>query len=266
MAQDCSFLKLFSVFCASHLKTPSCTLPSSLNFLIIFEALSSSIPPGSTKVKMLFNPSSCGYFKIIWWIVWLWIRLNMRWCAYTAWAHMFWGFKKPAEKSQAQVFYFLWDVFYFLRAFCILFYFFSILWVTAILAKCDSRFLQPWFCSVTSPCIFEVIHWSHPSHRAEIEFQWNFGVSICSIGKDILKFSSFIHHCVAAVPLLETNNILPVCQYIIEICPVLTACTWKNRVLLAAFWDKILIFHLGQTEHCTAGGDGPLWCTALRSY
>ena len=25
----------------------------------------------------------------------------------TAWAHMFWGYEKPAEKSQAQVFYFL---------------------------------------------------------------------------------------------------------------------------------------------------------------
>ena len=36
------------------------------------------------------------------------------------------------------------------------------------------------------------------------------------------------------------------------------ACTWKNRVLLAAFWDKISMFHLGQTEHCSARGDGPL--------
>ena len=38
------------------------------------------------------------------------------------------------------------------------------------------------------------------------------------------------------------------------------ACTWKNRVLLAAFWDtgKILILHLGQTEHRLALGDSPL--------
>ena len=56
----------------------------------------------------------------------------------------------------------------------------------------------------------------------------------------------------------ETDNISPVCQYIIEICPVFMACTWKNRVLLAACWDKIPIFHLGQTEHFTAHGDGPL--------
>ena len=59
-------------------------------------------------------------------------------------------------------------------SFSILFYFFPILRVTAILAKCDSRFLQQWFCSVTSPCIFEAIHWSHPSHRANTELLWNF--------------------------------------------------------------------------------------------
>ena len=37
------------------------------------------------------------------------------WHSLTTWAHMFWGYEKPAEKSQAQVFYFLWDVFYFLQ-------------------------------------------------------------------------------------------------------------------------------------------------------
>ena len=57
-----------------------------------------------------------------------------------------------------------------------------------------------------------------------------------------------IRHLVDAVPLLETENISPVCWYIIEIWPVLMACTWKNRVLLAVFWDKISIFHLGRTE------------------
>ena len=75
-------------------------------------------------------------------------------------------------------------------SFSILFYFFPILRVTAILAKCDGRFLQRCFCSVTSPCIFEEIHWSHPSHRSKTELLWNFGVSIRSIGEDILKFSS----------------------------------------------------------------------------
>ena len=49
-----------------------------------------------------------------------------------------------------------------------------------------------WFCSVTSPCITETMSWSHPSHRAEIELLWNFGVrlSTCSICKVILNFSS----------------------------------------------------------------------------
>ena len=55
-----------------------------------------------------------------------------------------------------------------------------------------SVYLQLWFCSVISTCIFEAILWSHPSHRAETELLWNFGVSICSIGQDILKFSSVI--------------------------------------------------------------------------
>ena len=36
------------------------------------------------------------------------------------------------------------------------------------------------------------------------------------------------------------------------------ACTWKNRDLLPAFWDKISTFYLGQTEHGSARGDGPL--------
>ena len=75
-------------------------------------------------------------------------------------------------------------------SFSILFYFFPILLVTAIPGKCNGWFLQWWFCSVPSPCIFEVIHWSHPSHRAKTELLWNFGVSISSIGEDILKFSS----------------------------------------------------------------------------
>ena len=73
------------------------------------------------------------------------------------------------------------------------------------------------------------------------------------------KFSrKFCCHLVAAVPLLDSDNILQFCRYIIDIWPVLMACTWKKRVLLAAFWDKISIFHLGQTEHRLARDDGPL--------
>ena len=40
-----------------------------------------------------------------------------------------------------------------------------------------------------SPCITAAMHWSHPSHKAETELLWNFGVSTCSIWKVILKFS-----------------------------------------------------------------------------
>ena len=97
--------------------------------------------------------------------------------------------------------------------------------------KMELPILQRWFCSVRSPCVTEAMHWSHRSHRAA-EFLWNFGVSTCSICKFILN------HLVAAVPLVETNNISPVCPYIVEIWPVLIACTWKIRVLLAAFWDN----------------------------
>ena len=84
---------------------------------------------------------------------------------------------------------------------------------------------------------------------------------------------NFIRHLATAVPLLEIDNISPVCRYIVQILSVLMACTWKNCVLLAAFWDRISIFHLGQTEHRSARGDGPLcaphralisfiWCSA----
>ena len=67
----------------------------------------------------------------------------------------------------------------------------------------------------------------------------------------------FIRHFATAVPLLKTDNISPICRspicrYIIEIWPVLMAFTWKNRILLKAFWDKISIFHLDQTEHRSA--------------
>ena len=147
------------------------------------------------------------------------------------------------------------------------FYFSESVRLTEFLEKCNGPFLQWWFCSVKSPCIIEAIHWSHPLHRAEIE--WKFGVSTCSIGKDnnlllIRYLDIFILHFVAAVPLLENDNLSPVCGYIIEICPVLIACTWKNCVLLAAFWDKILIFHLGQADFNRAPL-GTRWCSTLHA-
>ena len=104
------------------------------------------------------------------------------------------------------------------------------------------------FFSVRSPCITGAMHWS---------------------------LEIFIRHLATAVPLLETDNISPVCRYIFEKWPVLIACNWKTSVMLASFSDKISIFHLGQTEHCLACSDGPLceqhralisfiWCRATQ--
>ena len=112
-------------------------------------------------------------------------------------------------------------------------------------------------------------HWSN-ALKSSFAKNWNrVAVKFWSQHLQYLQshLEIFIHHSAAAVPLLETYNISPVwpvCRYIIEIWPVLMACTWKNCVLLAVFWDKIFIF----------GPNGaPLgarwWCTlraASRSY
>ena len=154
-------------------------------------------------------------------------------------------------------------------------------------------FSQSWFASVRSACITDELHWIHPLHTEETEFGqplhcWSNTlksalthsrkIAILKIWSQCLLFvqsylENFLCHQAAAVPVLPTDNLSPVCRYITEIWPVLMACTWKNRVLLAAFWVKISIFHLGQTEHRSARGDGPLcaqhralisfiWCRA----
>ena len=71
--------------------------------------------------------------------------------------------------------------------------------------------------SVRSPCITWSMHWSDPLHR---------------------YLEIFISHSAAAVPLLETDNISPVCQYIIEI--------WL-------FWCWKITFCLGQNIHISFG-------------
>ena len=130
--------------------------------------------------------------------------------------------------------------------------------ISQILAKCNGRFLQRWFCSLRSSCITEAMHWSHPLHRAETELVTQYLQYLQSY------LELFICHLTAAVPLLKIDNISPVCRYVIETWAVLMACTWKNSILLAAFWDKISIFHLGQMEHCLVRGYGPL-CAQHRS-
>ena len=118
--------------------------------------------------------------------------------------------------------------------------------------KMELPIWQRWFCSVSSPCpcIAEELHWIHPSHRVEKWLFWLFGV--CAFFK--LSWN-FLRHLADAEPVLQTNNISPVCRYVIEIWPVMIACNWENCVLLGAFWDKISSFHLGQTEHRSALGE-----------
>ena len=48
----------------------------------------------------------------------------------------------------------------------------------------------PIFAAMILQCDKPVHLWYHPLHRAETELLWNFGVSTCCIGEDILKFSS----------------------------------------------------------------------------
>ena len=107
--------------------------------------------------------------------------------------------------------------------------------------------LQQWFCSVRSPYITAAIHGSHPSHRAETELLWNFGVNSCSICKVLLKFSFVTSRL--QCPCWK----LTIYRRFVHILSRYDLFWWlvpeKNRVLLAAFWDKISIFHLGQKEH-----------------
>ena len=105
------------------------------------------------------------------------------------------------------------------------------------------------------------------SHTVEKLLFWKFGVCHCQCLLIVQSYlENFLCHQAAAVPVLPTDNLSPVCRYITKIWPVLMACTWKNRVLLAAwvFWVKISIFHLGQTEHRSVRSDGPL-CTQHRA-
>ena len=60
-------------------------------------------------------------------------------------------------------------------------------WKNAMANFCSNDFAV-WVCE--KPLHHWTIQWSHPLHRAEIEFLWKIGVSTCSIGKDILIFSS----------------------------------------------------------------------------
>ena len=108
------------------------------------------------------------------------------------------GLRETSTKITGPSIYFLWDVFYFL------------LYIVLFLSnspshcnsgKCDGQYLQQWFCSVTSPCIFE---WN----RVTVKI-WSQYLQYLQSYLEI-----FIRHFAAARPLLETDNISPVCRYI----------------------------------------------------
>ena len=111
----------------------------------------------------------------------------------------------------------------------------------------DLPFWHLWFCIVNCPCKAEVMHWSPSLHKADTEFLRKFGVSACSISKVILKISS-------VTSLLQYSCWEPTihCRFINTLLRY-DLLWWfapeKNCVVLAAFWDKKSIFHLGQKEH-----------------
>ena len=63
----------------------------------------------------------------------------------------------------------------------------------------------------------------------------------------------FIRHLAAAVPLLQIDNLSPVCRYIIEICRDYALFWWivseKIAFCLQRSGTKYRYFHLGQREH-----------------
>ena len=130
------------------------------------------------------------------------------------------------------------------------------------------------FCMAILYCEKPLHHWSY-ALKSSFTKSWNrITVKFWSQCLQYLQnnLEIFMHHLAFAVPLLETDNISPICQYIINVWTALMTCTLKNRDLLVASSDKISIFNLGQTEHCSARGDGPrcaqhralisfLWCS-----
>ena len=120
------------------------------------------------------------------------------------------------------------------------------------------------------------LHWSH-ALKSSFALGWN-RIAVKLWTQYLQSYlENSISHLAAAVSLQqlsckpsETDNISTVCQYIVEIWPVLMAYIWKNRVLLAAIWDKISIFHLGQTKHHSATSEysmffiqKALWCIKI---
>ena len=136
------------------------------------------------------------------------------------------------------------------------------IWISQILP--DSGKVQwpislRWFCSVTSPCIAEVMHLFHPLHRAQTKILWKFRVNDWNFYLSLIS----ICHSAAAVPFLKRDKILPVCGHIVKISPAWITCNWKICVLVAAFCQKIQVFHLGSSAPCNV--QCAWWCLSLHA-
>ena len=82
---------------------------------------------------------------------------------------------------------------------------------------------------------------------------WKLGVSSNSVPAGLTKLSWNFHRSLCGCSALVENR-----QYITGLSiyyryiPCFDGLYLKNRVLLAALWGKISIFHMGQTEHRSA--------------
>ena len=117
----------------------------------------------------------------------------------------------------------------------------------------SGKMWSPIFAAVILQCE-NPLHHSSEALKSSLAQNWNTGRVTVKFWSQDMQYlqrypENFFLHLAAAVSLLEADNTSPVCLDIFEIWPVLMAFTWKNNSTLpAAFWDKLLIFHLGQTE------------------
>ena len=89
--------------------------------------------------------------------------------------------------------------------------------------KMELPIWQRWFCCVGSSCITEAMHWSPTTVILGTEWKNGYSEKLESVPLLFAKLSwNFLSHKAAAVTVLETDNISPVCRYMIEIWPVMT--------------------------------------------
>ena len=115
---------------------------------------------------------------------------------------------------------------------------------------------MPWQIQCESTCVTEVM-------QPSFALSWNrVTVKIWSQYLHYLQnyLETFVCHLAAAVPVLETDNISPVCPYIGGIWSILMACTWKNHSACSVLGQKIN-FSFGPN----GAPFGARWWTFLRA-